>query len=94
MARWVGVCASAQSDCSDIPSTQSSELSDLSLTPTHVCSARITIIHPQLRDLILPLGRGDVLYPRGNTIDHLSWNPDEEGGDDVTMSRTPVGGHA
>ena len=43
--------------------------------------AKITIIHPQLRDLVLPLERGRVLYPRGNGIDEQRWvtrNEDEE----------------
>nr|XP_018263766.1 uncharacterized protein I303_03639 [Kwoniella dejecticola CBS 10117]OBR85924.1 hypothetical protein I303_03639 [Kwoniella dejecticola CBS 10117] len=59
-----------------------SELRDISLTPTFVRSAKITIIHPQLRDLILPLERGRVLYPRGMTIEEQRWLPaieDEDG---------------
>nr|XP_019001991.1 uncharacterized protein I203_05127 [Kwoniella mangroviensis CBS 8507]OCF65452.1 hypothetical protein I203_05127 [Kwoniella mangroviensis CBS 8507] len=61
----------------------SSELRDLSLAPSAIRSAKITIIHPQLRDLILPLERGRVLYPRGTTIEEQRWLPaigeDEEG---------------
>ncbi|WWC89956.1 uncharacterized protein L201_004885 [Kwoniella dendrophila CBS 6074] len=53
----------------------SSELRDISLTPTAVRSAKITIIHPQLRDLILPIERGRVLYPRGMTIEEQRWLP-------------------
>ncbi|WWC69372.1 uncharacterized protein I206_103311 [Kwoniella pini CBS 10737] len=62
----------------------SSELRDISLTPTSVRSARITIIHPQLRDLILPLERGRVLYPRGMTIEEQRWLPAIEEEDGTT----------
>lgn len=51
----------------------SSELRDLPLRPTHVEDARIAIIHPQLRDLILPLERGRVLHPRNNSIEEVKW---------------------
>lgn len=36
--------------------------------------ARPTIIHPQLRDLILPLERGKVLYPTGTSIEELTFD--------------------
>lgn len=59
---------------SDSPSAyDSSELRDLSTTPTSVRSANITIIHPQLRDLLLPLERGRVLYPHGTVIEEQQW---------------------
>lgn len=59
---------------SDPPSLAStSELRDLSLQPSQVRSANISIIHPQLRDLILPLARGCVLYPRGQTLEWQRW---------------------
>ena len=57
----------------------SPHLRDLSLKPNAIHSAKISIIHPQLRDLILPLERGRVLYPRGKDVEELSWtveNPD------------------
>ncbi|WVQ78405.1 hypothetical protein IAT38_000491 [Cryptococcus sp. DSM 104549] len=59
----------------------STELSDVSLTPTAVRSAKITIIHPQLRDLVLPLARGRLFYPRGTSIEEQRWLPpaDDEG---------------
>ncbi|KAK8869692.1 hypothetical protein IAR55_000260 [Kwoniella newhampshirensis] len=59
-----------------------SELRDISLQPTAIRSAKITIVHPQLRDLILPLARGRILYPRGPTIEEQRWLPsgDEEDG--------------
>lgn len=63
----------------------SSELRDLSLQPPHVRQGKITIIHPQLRDLILPLKRGHVLYPRGTTLEEQSWEPEpdvDEGDED------------
>jgi hypothetical protein len=56
-----------------LPTASSSELRDLSLTPSSIRSARITIIHPQLRDLILPLDRGNVLYPKGTTLEQQQW---------------------
>ncbi|KAL7424464.1 hypothetical protein Q5752_000148 [Cryptotrichosporon argae] len=51
----------------------STELRDVRLRPATVLPAQITIIHPQLRDLLVPLDRGDVLYPRGKTIERLRW---------------------
>ena len=68
-----------------IPTT-SSEMRDLSLTPSSVRAARITIIHPQLRDLILPLDRGNVLYPKGTTLEQQRW-VDEDEEDGVKVSR-------
>ncbi|WVF72104.1 hypothetical protein IAT40_006916 [Kwoniella sp. CBS 6097] len=53
----------------------SSELRDISPNPSSIRSAKITIIHPQLRDLILPLERGRVLYPRGTTVEEQRWLP-------------------
>ncbi|KIR32772.1 hypothetical protein I352_04707 [Cryptococcus deuterogattii MMRL2647] len=68
----------------DPPSSLSStELRDISFTPTAVRPARITIIHPQLRDLILPLSRGRVLYPRGLNIDEIRWLPNAEDDDEA-----------
>ncbi|OCF36577.1 hypothetical protein I316_01828 [Kwoniella heveanensis BCC8398] len=63
--------------------SSSSELRDISPTPSSVRSAKITIIHPQLRDLILPLERGRVLYPRGTTVEEQRWLPsaDRDNGD-------------
>jgi hypothetical protein len=55
----------------------SSELRDLSLKPTGIHSSKITIVHPQLRDLILPLSRGHVMYPRGQTIEELKWHTED-----------------
>lgn len=55
----------------------SSELRDLPLEPTFLVDARITIIHPQLRDLILPLERRKVWYPHGNSIEEISWTERE-----------------
>lgn len=63
---------------SDPPSLlSSSELRDISLQPSAISNARITIVHPQLRDLILPVERGRVLYPRGNGIEELRWKVQE-----------------
>ncbi|WVO20833.1 uncharacterized protein IAS62_002133 [Cryptococcus decagattii] len=68
----------------DPPSSLSStELRDISFTPTAIRPARITIIHPQLRDLILPLSRGRVLYPRGLNIDEIRWLPNAEDDDEA-----------
>ena len=75
---------------SDPPSLlANSELRDISLRPSTISNARITIIHPQLRDLILPVERGRVLYPRGNGIEEVRWKSEyheerkEEQGEDV-----------
>ena len=66
----------------------SSELRDLSLQPSTVRPTEITIIHQQLRDLILPLERGKVLYPRGTAIEQLCWEPEnEEDGSSVSPCR-------
>ncbi|KAK4687467.1 hypothetical protein P7C73_g2638, partial [Tremellales sp. Uapishka_1] len=59
----------------------SSELRDIDLQPTAVRNAKITIIHPQLRDLILPLERARVLYPRGSTIEESRWVPNSDEAD-------------
>lgn len=64
----------------------STELRDISFTPTAIRPAKITIIHPQLRDLILPLSRGRVLYPRGLNIDEIRWFPNDEDGDSASKS--------
>ncbi|WRT67211.1 uncharacterized protein IL334_004177 [Kwoniella shivajii] len=74
----------------------SSELRDISLTPTAIRSAKITIIHPQLRDLILPLERGRVLYPRGMSIEEQRWLPaanaeENEYGEEGTTKRGITG---
>jgi hypothetical protein len=60
----------------------SPNLRGLSLQPSAVIKARPTIIHPQLRDLILPLERGKILYPRGNSIEELTFSIDPEGDED------------
>ncbi|ORX33426.1 hypothetical protein BD324DRAFT_639736 [Kockovaella imperatae] len=60
------------------PIVSSSELRDLSLEPTDVRPAHISIIHPQLRDLVLPLDRAHVLYPRGTIIEEQRWSPPED----------------
>lgn len=66
----------------------SPHLRDLSLTPSAIKRANPVIIHPQLRDLILPLERGRVLYPRGNAIEELTWHArdreiDEDGDEEM-----------
>jgi len=58
-----------------------------------VVKARPTIIHPQLRDLILPLERGKILYPRGNSIEELTFghpgeNDEDHDHDDLDMDGT------
>jgi hypothetical protein len=69
----------------------STNLRDLPLEPSNIIKARPTIIHPQLRDLILPLERGKVLYPRGNSIEELTFshsspdNEDEDDGEEMGM---------
>jgi hypothetical protein len=66
----------------------SPNLRDLPLEPSNIIKARPTIIHPQLRDLILPLERGKILYPRGNSIEELTFvHPcdDDEDHDDLDM---------
>jgi hypothetical protein len=60
------------------PQDTSPNLRDLQLEPTAIVKARPTIIHPQLRDLILPLERGRVLYPRGNSIEDLRFFPKQD----------------
>ncbi|BEI91660.1 uncharacterized protein CcaverHIS019_0404800 [Cutaneotrichosporon cavernicola] len=56
----------------------SSELRDLSTAPASVRAANITIIHPQLRDLVLPIERGRVLYPHGTAIEDQRWTEDDD----------------
>jgi hypothetical protein len=69
----------------------SPNLRDLPLEPSHIIKARPTIIHPQLRDLILPLERGKVLYPRGNSIEELTFShsssddEDEDDGEEMDL---------
>lgn len=60
----------------------SPQLRDLDLRPSAIKSANPVIIHPQLRDLILPLERGRVLYPRGGAIEELSWTARSENEDE------------
>jgi hypothetical protein len=62
-----------------------SELRDMSLAPSVVLEAHVTISHPQLRDLILPLRRGHVLYPYRSAIYEQRWNSGED-------TPTPGGG--
>jgi hypothetical protein len=84
---------------SDPPPSISSQdtspnLRDLQLEPTAIVKARPTIIHPQLRDLILPLERGRVLYPRGNSIEDLRFFPRlEEDEEEEGMKSSVVGPH-
>jgi len=66
----------------------SPNLRDLHLQPSAIIKARPTIIHPQLRDLILPLERGRVLYPRGNSIEELTFSTDHENEDEDEDDRT------
>lgn len=61
----------------------SPNLRELPLEPSNVIKARPTIIHPQLRDLILPLERGKVLYPRGNSIEELTFGYSHEDDEDL-----------
>ena len=63
-------------DRRDPPSLiSSSELRDLSLQPSAVIHTKgITIIHQQLRDLILPLERARVIYPHGTTLEQITWS--------------------
>jgi hypothetical protein len=63
---------------SDSPGYDSSELRDLSTAPTSVRPANITIIHPQLRDLVLPLERGRVVYPHGTVVEEQYWVDDDD----------------
>ncbi|GMK59394.1 hypothetical protein CspeluHIS016_0704090, partial [Cutaneotrichosporon spelunceum] len=65
----------------------SSELRDLSTAPASVRAANITIIHPQLRDLVLPIERGRVLYPHGAVIEEQLWTEDDNNPGD-TPSQT------
>lgn len=70
-------------DNSDPPSLLAgTELRDLSFRPTAIHNAHVTIVHPQLRDLILPLNRGRVLFPHGTSIDEMIWTPEEAEDDD------------
>ena len=72
----------------------SPNLRGLSLKPWNIIKARPTIIHPQLRDLILPLERGKILYPRGNSIEELTFvHPchDDEDHDDTDMEENNDG---
>ena len=59
----------------------SPHLRDLSLRPSAIKDARPVIIHPQLRDLILPLERGRVFYPTTNAIEELSWRASDDNRD-------------
>ncbi|KAL1405486.1 hypothetical protein Q8F55_009120 [Vanrija albida] len=65
----------------------SSELRDVALVPHAVRAANITIIHPQLRDLVLPLARGHVLYPRGTAIEEARWRDVDD--DDEPEGKPP-----
>ena len=70
-------------DNSDPPSLLAgTELRDLSFRPTAIHNAHVTIVHPQLRDLILPLHRGRVLFPHGTSIDEMIWTPEDVEDDD------------
>lgn len=50
------------------PELANTELRDLDTNPSNVIDAAITIVHPQLRDLIVAESRGHVYYPRGSEI--------------------------
>jgi len=65
---------------SDTPSVMlsNSELRDMSLAPSAVLPATVTISHPQLRDLILPLKRGHVLYPCRSAVYEQRWTSPED----------------
>lgn len=68
---------------SDPPSLLAgSELRDISFRPTNIHDAPITIVHPQLRDLILPIQRGRVLFPHGTDISEMTWEPQQDEDDD------------
>ena len=69
---------------SDPPSLLAgSELRDLCFRPRNDYNAAVTIVHPQLRDLILPLHRGRVLFPHGTNINEMLWEPEDDlDGDD------------
>lgn len=46
----------------------------MSFAPSAVHSAQVTISHPQLRDLILPVRRGHVMYPHRSAIHEQRWD--------------------
>lgn len=58
---------------------------DISLAPSAVRPANISIIHPQLRDLILPVKQGHVLYPHGTAIEEQKWHSDDPTGGKTSM---------
>jgi hypothetical protein len=63
---------------------QGSELADLDLEPSFVVPASVTVIHPQLRDLIsCPKERGVIYHVKGPSIVELTVDvndyPDESG---------------
>lgn len=80
------------------PELANTELRDLAVEPSSVVEAAITIVHPQLRDLIVTQSRGHVYYPRGSEIKEVLFGPAhaEElraaklDGEDVSLDR----GHA
>jgi hypothetical protein len=47
-----------------------------------VRDAKVTVVHNQLRDLVFPLARGKLLYPKGNSIVEHSWTPPDEEDED------------
>lgn len=69
----------------------SSELRDVDFRPSSLVHASVTIIHPQLRDLILPLDRGHIIYPHVQTLQEMRWDPPEEmsPGEDGYEAATP-----
>ena len=62
---------------------RSSELSDLHLEPTFVVPAAVTVVHPQLRDLIsCPKERGVLYHVKGTSIVELTIDVHSDEGDD------------
>lgn len=60
------------------PVESSSELRDVDFQPSSIVQAQVTIIHPQLRDLILPLERGHIIYPHVMTLESMRWAAPEK----------------
>lgn len=65
---------------------QNSELADLDLEPSFVVPASVTVIHPQLRDLVsCPKERGVLYHVKGSSIVELTVDVNDyldESGDD------------
>lgn len=86
-------CCRIPLTCSDTnPVESSSELRDVDFQPSSLVHASVTIIHPQLRDLILPLERGHIIYPHVMTLESMRWPAPEKlspRGDDTGDLPTP-----